>query len=109
MLLLKTPKKLVAGETFNVGFKNDTVLSLAKKVRKIIGNDVKLVKVPSNDDRSYHISSSKISRKLGFVPNNTIDAAIKELKLAFIKRKLKNPLSNEYYFNIKRMQSVNLK
>ena len=109
LVLLKAPKKLIAGETFNVGFKNNTVLSLAKKVRKIIGNDVKLVKVPSNDNRSYHISSSKISRKLGFVPSNTIDAAIKELKLAFIKRKLKNPLSNEYYFNIKRMQSVNLK
>ena len=109
LVLLKAPKKLIAGETFNVGFKNDTVLSLAKKVRKIIGNDVKLVTVPSNDNRSYHISSSKISRKLGFVPSNTIDAAIKELKLAFIKRKLKNPLSSEYYFNIKRMQSINLK
>ena len=109
LVLLKASKKLIAGETFNVGYKNDTVLSLAKKIRKIIGSDVKLVKVPSNDNRSYHISSSKISRKLGFVPNNTIEAAIKELKLAFIKRKLKNPLSNEYYFNIKRMQSVNLK
>ena len=109
LVLLKAPKKLIAGETFNVGYKNDTVLSLSKKIRKIIGSDVKLVKVPSNDNRSYHISSSKISRKLGFAPSTTIDAAIKELKLAFIKRKLKNPLSSEYYFNIKRMQSVNLK
>ena len=109
LVLLKAPKKLIAGEIFNIGYKNDTVLSLAKKVRKIIGSDVKLVKVPSNDNRSYHISSSKISRKLGFAPSTTIDAAIKELKLAFIKRKLKNPLSSEYCFNIKRMKSINLK
>ena len=109
LLLLKAPKKLIAGETFNVGFKNNTVLSLAKKVKRIIGKDVKLVKVPSNDNRSYHISSNKILRKLGFVPSYSIDAAIKELKLAFINGKLKNSLSNEYYFNIKRMRSINLK
>lgn len=107
--ILKKPSELVAGEIFNVGFQNNTVLSLAKKVRKIIGKDVKLVKVPSNDNRSYRISSRKISKKLGFTPHHSIDKAIKELKLAFIKGKLKNSLSNQYYFNIKRMQSVNLR
>jgi len=109
LLLLNSSKKLVEGEIFNVGYKNDTVLTLAKKVKKIIGKDVKLVRVPSNDNRSYHISSKKISKKLGFVPKNSIDSAIKELKKVFSKGELKNPLSNQYYFNIKRMQSVNLK
>ena len=109
LLLLNSSKKLVEGEIFNVGFKNDTILTLAKKVKKIIGKDVKLIRVPSNDNRSYHISSKKISKKLGFVPKNSIDSAIKELKKVFSKGELKNPLSNQYYFNIKRMQSVNLK
>ena len=108
-VILKMKSKLVAGETFNVGFKNDTVLSLAKKVKKIIGQDVKLVKVPSNDNRSYHISSGKIFKKLGFTPRYSVDDAIRELKLAFSKGKLKNSLSNQYYFNIRRMQSLNLK
>ena len=78
-------------------------------VKRIIGKDVKLVTVPSNDNRSYHISSQKISKQLGFVPKNSIDSAIRELKFAFVKGSLKNPLTSEYYFNIKRMQSINLK
>ena len=108
-LMLKSPKNLIAGEIFNVGFRNDSVSSLAKKVKKIVGKDVKLIKIPSNDNRSYHISSKKIAKKLGFIPCHTIEDAIKELKTNFKKGKLKNPLSNENYFNIKRMQSINLK
>ena len=109
LALLNADPSKINREIFNVGFKNDTILTLAKKVKKIIGKDVKLIRVPSNDNRSYHISSKKISKKLGFVPKNSIDSAIKELKKVFSKGELKNPLSNQYYFNIKRMQSVNLK
>ena len=109
LMLLKAPKKLIAGETFNVGYDNKSVKSIAQLVKKIIGPDVKIVKIPSNDNRSYHISSKKIEKKLGFKSKFTIEDAIRDLKIAFKKNMLPNSLNDEKYFNIKRMQSINLK
>ena len=46
---------------------------------------------------------------LNFETKFTIDDAVKDLKNAFEKKLLKNTLSNELYFNIKRMNGLNLK
>lgn len=62
----------------------------------------------ANDNRSYHISSEKIARELGFTPRFTIEDAICELTTAFQAGKVSNPLNNPLYFNIKRMQEINL-
>jgi len=94
---------------FNVGFENLTVNQLAYKVQKIIGTDVKIKKLPTNDNRSYHISSKKIQDELGFMTSFNILNAIEDLKSAFEKKLLLNCLVNENYFNIKKMQSINLK
>lgn len=107
--LLRAPKEKIAGEIFNAGFENQTVLELAETVQKVIGNDVKLIATPTNDNRSYHISSKKIADKLGFVPTHTIREAVEELKYAFESGLLPDSLNGEQYFNIKKMQSVNLK
>jgi len=107
--LLRAPKELIEGEIFNVGFENQTVLELAETVKRVIGEDVKLITIPSNDNRSYHISSKKISQKLGFNPSHTIQEAVEDLKNAFEKGLLPNSLDDEKYFNIKRMQSLPLK
>lgn len=107
--LLKAPKEKIAGEIFNAGYENQTVLELAETVQKIVGEDVKLVATPTNDNRSYHISSKKIAEKLGFVARHSIADASKDLKEAFETGLLPNSLSDEKYFNIKRMQSAELK
>jgi nucleoside-diphosphate-sugar epimerase len=99
----------INGKIFNVGFENFTVNQLALMVQKVIGKDVKIKKLPSNDNRSYHISSQKIKDELGFVANFNILNAIEDLKNAFEKKIFLNCLINEDYFNIKKMQSVNLK
>ena len=78
-------------------------------VKKTIGDDVSLKSSPTDDNRSYHISSKKIKKVLGFEPVNTISDAVNDLKLAFIKGLLPNSLTDEKYFNIKMMQSLNLK
>jgi nucleoside-diphosphate-sugar epimerase len=106
--LVEADKKLVAGEIFNVGFENQTVQELALLVKKVISNDVKIKKIISNDNRSYHISSKKIERVLGFKSVKKIEDAIVDLKEAFISKRLVNTLNNEFYFNIKRMNSINL-
>ncbi len=75
----------------------------------MIGDDVRLVATPTNDNRSYHISSKKIAQKLGFVAKHTIREAVEDLKKAFEEGLLPNSLQDERYFNIKRMQSLKLK
>ena len=108
-ILIEAPKSQVSGEIFNVGYENYSVLELANTVKKTIGDDVSLKSSPTDDNRSYHISSKKIKKVLGFEPVNTISDAVNDLKLAFIKGLLPNSLTDEKYFNIKMMQSLNLK
>tara|TARA_Y100001970_G_C14232047_1_gene859250 strand:+ start:2067 stop:3047 length:981 start_codon:yes stop_codon:yes gene_type:complete len=107
-VLIKAPKKKIAGEIFNAGYENQPVSQLAETVKLVVGEDVKLVTVPSNDNRSYHISSEKIKKKLGFQATNGIRVAVKDLCNAFQKKLLVNSLDNEMYFNIKRMQNISL-
>ena len=108
-VLINAPKSKISGEIFNVGYENHSVLELANTVKKIIGEDVKLQSTPTDDNRSYHISSKKIKKILDFEPNKTISEAVSDLKIAFQKGLLPNSLTDEKYFNIKRMNSVQLK
>jgi nucleoside-diphosphate-sugar epimerase len=108
-LFINVEDKKVNGKIFNIGFENKTVKQLAEEVKKIIGSDVSIKTLPTNDNRSYHISSKRIQDELGFVTKFSILNAIEELKDAFERKLLSNCLTNENYFNIKKMQSINLK
>lgn len=108
LVLLRAPKEKIAGEIFNAGFENQTVRDLAETVQRVVGDDVKLVATPTNDNRSYHISSKKIAQKLGFVPKHTIQEAVEDLKHAFEMGLLPNSFEDKRYFNIKLMQGSKL-
>ena len=109
VVLLNAPKEKIAGEIFNGGYENYSVLQLAEAVRDVIGEDVVLKTTPTDDNRSYHVSSKKIADVLGFAARHTIKDAVSDIKNAFEKGLLPNSLDDEMYFNIKRMQSINLK
>lgn len=109
VVALEAPKEIIGGQIFNVGYENQSVLELAETVREVIGDDVKVVCSPTNDNRSYHVSSKKIADMLGFVPKHTIRDAVVDLRDAFVAGKLPNSLTDETYVNIKRMQSLKLK
>ena len=106
--LLNVPKEKIAGKVFNAGYENQTVKELAETVQAVVGDDVKLITTPTDDNRSYHISSQKIKDELGFEAQHTIREAVEDLKNAFDNGLLPDSLENEMYFNIKRMQSLNL-
>ena len=74
----------------------------------VVGEDVQLVTTATDDNRSYHISSQKIREDLGFQARHTIRDAVTDLLAAFEKSQLPNSLEDEIYFNIRRMQSLNL-
>jgi nucleoside-diphosphate-sugar epimerase len=108
---LEAPTAKVQGEIFNVGYHNHTVLQLGKMVRDIVGKKrpVELVVEPTNDNRSYHISSGKIAAKLGFSPKYTIENAVQDLVDAFEAGRLPNAMQDDRYINIKTMKAINLK
>ena len=107
-VLINAQKSKVSGEIFNVGYENKTVLDLANTVKNVLGDDIQLLETPTDDNRSYHISSKKIKKILDFDSKFTIKNAINDLKIAFEKNLLPNSLTDEKYFNIKRMQSIRL-
>ena len=61
-ILLNSEKQLVTGKIFNAGYENQSVSHLANLVKKVVGDDVKIKYLESNDNRSYHISSKKLSK-----------------------------------------------
>ena len=108
MALLNADKEKIAGKIFNAGYENQPVSKIAETVKNVVGEDVKLITTPSDDNRSYHISSQKIKDEIGFETTHTIQDAVEDLCAAFEKGLLPNSLENEMYFNIKRMQNLSL-
>jgi len=107
--LIIAPQELVNGEAFNAGWENKSVNDIALMVKNSLGPDVKLVVSKTDDNRSYHISSEKIKKILKFDTKYTISDAVNELRVAFEQKLLIDPLNNPNYFNIKKMQLINLK
>ena len=64
--LLNTDLSKINGEIFTVGFENVSVENLADMVKEDVGDHVTIKKTPTNDNRSYHISSEKIKQQLNF-------------------------------------------
>ena len=113
-LLLELPADKISGEVFNVGFENHTVSELAELVKQTVLDElpgrevIEIETTPSNDDRSYRITSDKVTRELDFVPKRTIEDAIRELVRAFRDGKLPDPFDDPSYVNLKVMQQIGL-
>ena len=108
LTLITAPKEKIAGKIFNAGYENQSVREIAQTVKAVVGDDVNLIATPTDDNRSYHISSQKIKDELDFKTKHTIREAVQDLCSAFEKGLLPNSLENEMYFNIKRMQNLSL-
>lgn len=106
--LLNSPYDRVDGGVYNVGYQNLAVMEIAQLVRDTISADVDIEVTPTDDNRSYHVSSELMKNELGFVPRCTVEDAIRSLKTAFDRGLVSNSMSNSMYFNIRRMQEVNL-
>lgn len=109
LMLLEADDAKVDGKIWNAGFDNFKVREIAEMVQGQVGKDVEIVVTPSDDHRSYHVSSDKIRRELGFSAKRTVSDAITDLKAAFDAGKIPNSMTDDRYFNIKRMQARHLK
>ncbi|MCH9051411.1 MAG: SDR family oxidoreductase [Proteobacteria bacterium] len=112
-LLLIAPDEKIANEIFNCGYQNMSIMELAHLVKKVVEEElperapVEIVTTPTDDNRSYHINSDKIKRRLGFQPTHTIEEAIRDLCRAFGDAKLPNSMDDDWYYNVRTLKKLN--
>src|SRR3989344_1492324 len=87
---------------YNAGWDNLKVIEIAKLVEEVVGS-VNIVVTSTDDNRSYHVSSEKIKRELGFVAKKTVKDAINDLKISLSEGKIKN-INDDRYYNVKLMK-----
>jgi nucleoside-diphosphate-sugar epimerase len=109
LFLLQQDDRKIDGKFYNIGYENHSLMKIADIVKSVVGGDIGVVVEPTNDLRSYHVSSEKIRRELGFSPTRTIEQAVSGLVDAFKTGRLPNSLDDPRYFNIKMMQNLSLK
>lgn len=105
---LQYPDALIDGQVFNAGYENHKVREIAEMVRHQVGDKVEIVTTPTDDNRSYHVSSRKMQDVLGFTPRHTIEDAVASLNTAFKAGKVPQPMTDPVYYNVKLMQQIAL-
>jgi len=114
-LLLEVESGKIQNEIFNVGSQNLKISEIALIVKNTVEarypefKEIDIITTASDDLRSYHINSDKIKNILGFIPKHTINDAIQELCEAFSSNKLPNSLTDDVYFNVKRLKKLGIK
>jgi nucleoside-diphosphate-sugar epimerase len=105
---LRWPDEAIDGNVFNVGYQNYPIRDIAEMVREVVGPQVSITTAPTDDLRSYRVSSEKIRRTLGFEARHTIQDAVSDLLAAFRAGKVPDPMTDIRYYNIKTMQAHKL-
>jgi nucleoside-diphosphate-sugar epimerase len=112
--MLEAPDGLIAGESFNAGYGNQTVSQLAHIVKTVVEQEfpekapIRIETTSTNDNRSYHVSSRKIAERLGYRPKRSIEDAVHDLCVAFKKGEYDSSLTNEDYINVKTIGKLRL-
>lgn len=114
-MLLEQPDERIAGRIYNAGYQNLTVAQTARVIREVVKREmpekgeIEIVTTPSDDPRSYHISSEKIRRELGFQPRRTIEDGSRDLVRAMREGKVPDAMTDVRYYNVRMMKSIGLK
>ena len=99
----------IAGKIFNAGYENHTMNEIASLVKEAVGGNPEVTTAPTDDNRSYHISSAKIRKELGFEAHHSIKEAAAGLAAALRDGRVPDPMGNPVYYNIKTMQNLRLR
>lgn len=113
-VVLAADDEVVQGEVFNCGFQNMSIADIAELVAEIVPRyrpefpDIAIETTPSNDQRSYHVNSDKITRVLGFRPRYSVADAVSDLCEAFSQGLLPDSFDDTRYFNVRRMKELEI-
>ena len=113
-VILAANDKVVQGEIFNCGFENMSIAEIADLVAEIVPryrpdySEIMIETVPSDDQRSYHVNSDKITRVLGFRARFSVADAVSDLCDSFSRGLLPSSFDDTHYFNVRRMKELDL-
>jgi nucleoside-diphosphate-sugar epimerase len=97
------------GEIFNAGVENLQIKNIAEIVKKVVdkkfNKDIKIIKSPSDDIRSYRINSEKIQNIFGFEFKYSVEDAVLELCNNFENGHLQDTF-NDRFQNIKVLRKL---
>ena len=85
---------------FNAGFENISIIDIAARLNTQIPSEV--IVTPSNDPRSYRLSSKKLLAT-GFTPQHGVNDGIQDVIAAYRDGRLRD---EERYYNIKTMKKL---
>ncbi len=114
-LLINAPENKIANQKFNVGYQNLSIMEIATLVKKVVEEEfpekksIDIVKTDSEDNRSYHINSSKIKKILGYEPKYSIEDAVRSLCDSFKSNKIIDSFNNDIYHNVRRLKRLQAK
>ena len=103
VLLCEADPALIQRQVFNVSHTNASVLSLAEMIRAEIDPALPIDIIPSDDNRSYHLSADRAKAVLGFVPVHALNEAVHDLKKAFAAGRVERP-EDSIYRNVVHMK-----
>lgn len=110
--LLHMPAEKVRSRTYNAGHRNFTVAEIALMVRDVVQREmpelgaIPLETTPTDDLRSYQISSELIKAELGWEARRTLEDAVVDLCRAFRSGLIPDALTDDRYYNVKRLQAM---
>jgi len=87
---------------FNLGFENLSILNMAKRIRKSLQINSKILVKKTNDLRSSRQNSDRVIKK-GFKAEKKIEDAIKEIKIKFLEKKI---INKESYYRINTLRMI---
>lgn len=111
-LLLEVPNEKIAGETFNAGYQNKSIMDISHIVKQVVEEEfpekapIEIISTTTDDIRSYHINSDKIKRHLGFEARYSIEDAVRDLCKAFKAGKLPNSMEDTRYYNVRHLKAM---
>ncbi len=99
---VEAPAALAQGSIFNVGdeLQNFTIGEVAEKVLQYLPDTVVEYADGNGDRRSYRVSFERLRTQLGFVPQFTVDDAIREVRDALTAGNI-GSYEDEVYHNVK--------
>ena len=103
--VLSAPPESVAGQTFNVGHSNHTLMETAVRVKDVVEREMpgELVRIDiedRRDHRSYHVNSDKIAAALNFRPLYPMEESIRNICQGFRWGEWPDALDNPIYTNV---------
>jgi nucleoside-diphosphate-sugar epimerase len=110
--LLLEPAARIAGKTWNAGYQNRTIADLAVMAKMIVEHEfpelgpIEIVTTPSDDKRSYRVTSEKIASELGYRPRFSIEDAVRDICRWHRAGRFPNALDDPRYYNVKLLKAA---